>query len=68
MVVLRGRLHLVVVVGFIEVDFLYQAQLFKHLQAAIDSGHTETGFLFPSLAVDLVSILVPLPLTNNIKD
>jgi hypothetical protein len=37
-VMLRQRLRLIVVVGFIKMDFLYQTQFFEPPQGAIDRG------------------------------
>jgi len=67
-VVMLGRgLHLIVMVGFVKVDFIHQTQCFELLQGAVNRGQADTGLSLPSLAVELISIKVPLPLTDNLQ-
>jgi len=51
----RG-LHLIVMVGFIKVDFIHQTQCFELLQGAVNCGQAETGLSLLSLAIELKSI------------
>ena len=67
-VMFHQRLQLIVVVGFIKVDFLYQTQFLEPPEGAIDRGQTKARLLIPGSAIDLISIQVPLPVVNNFQN
>ncbi len=66
-VMLGRRLHLIVMVGFVKVDFIHQTQCLELLQSAINRGQADSGLSLPSLTVELISIKVPLPPTDNLQ-
>jgi len=51
------RLVMVMLLG--KMQFLYQTELFEKLEVAVDSGQADSGLLYPSQAIKLVSIEVP---------
>ena len=67
-VMLGRRFYFVVVVCFVKMDFLYEAQFLEHLQGSINSGQAEARLFLSGQAIDFIRIQVSLPLTNDIQN
>jgi len=67
-VVLSAGPFLIVVMVFVKVYFFDQTPLLEHLQVTVDSRQAESGVLSTGLPVDIISIKVPVTVTNNIQD
>jgi len=67
-VMLSRGFQLIVVVCFVKMEFLYQAQFLEPLQGSINSGQAEAR-LFPSgPAIDLIGIQVSSPTANDFQN
>jgi len=68
MVVLSGWLYLIMVVVFVKVKFIDQAQFLEQPQISVNSGQANAGVFFTCLTVDFMSIQMTLSPADNVQN